>query len=65
MTYGADASILFEFSTLATRLADQYFHVKNENLRASMPGWIREGIWGHIAWARPSKRKRLVLAPPP
>jgi hypothetical protein len=65
MTYGRDASILGEFSHLARRLTDQYFHIKNENLRWGMPGWIRHGIWGHIAWARPSKRKKFVLAPSP
>jgi hypothetical protein len=65
LTYGRDASILFEFSQLAERLVDQYFHLKNENLAGGMPGWIRNGIWGHIGWARPSKRKKLVLAPTP
>jgi hypothetical protein len=65
MTYGRDASILAEFSSLADRLTDQYFHIKNENLRWGMPGWIRHGIWGHIAWARPSKRKKFILQPSP
>ena len=65
MTYSAERSLLSEFSWVANRLTDQYFHIKNENLRWGMPGWIRTGIWGHIAWARPSKRKKMVLAPVP
>jgi len=67
MTYGRDsaAGILSEFSWLAERLTDQYFFVKNENLKNGMPGWIRYGIWGHISWARPSKRKKLILQPTP
>jgi len=63
MTYSAETSLLGQFSWVAERLTDQYFHIKNENLRWGMPSWIRVGIWGHIAWARPSKRKKLVLAP--
>ena len=65
MTYGAGASILGEFSWLAGRLTDQYFHIKNENLENSMPGWIRAGIWGHIGWMRPSKRKKMMIVPSP
>jgi hypothetical protein len=65
LTFGRDAAILAEFSDLARRLTDQYFHIKNENLEHAMPGWLRAGIWGHIAWARPSKRKRMVMAPTP
>jgi len=65
MTYGAGASILSEFSWLAGRLTDQYFQIKNENLKSGMPSWIRHGIWTHIQWARPSKRKKMVLQAPP
>lgn len=66
MTWGqGSAGILYQFSELAEKLTDQYFHIKNPNLKNSMPGWIRQGIWGHIRWARPSKRKKLVLAPTP
>lgn len=66
MIWGQGSSgILHQFSELADRLTDQYFHIKNANLKNGMPGWIRHGIWGHIRWARPSKRKKLVLAPTP
>ena len=63
MTYGLGSSILWEFSWLAERLTDQYFHIKNANIKNGMPSWIRQGIWGHIRWGRPSKRKKLILAP--
>lgn len=63
LTIGRNASILSEFSWLAGRLTDQYFQIKNENLRWGMPGWIRHGIWGHIGWARPSKRKKMMILP--
>lgn len=65
MTYSGETSLLSEFSWIAGRITDQYFHIKNENLTGSMPGWIRTGIWGHVQWARPSKRKKMVLAPTP
>ncbi|MDJ0974974.1 MAG: hypothetical protein QNJ98_10980, partial [Planctomycetota bacterium] len=65
MTYSGETSLLSEFSWVAGRITDQYFHIKNENLAGSMPGWIRTGIWGHVQWARPSKRKKMVLAPAP
>ena len=64
MTY-ARGQLLSEFSWVARRVTDQYFHIKNENLANSMPGWIRTGIWGHVAWARPSKRKKMILKPVP
>ena len=65
LTWSRESSLLSEFSMVARRLTDQYFHIKNENLRNGMPGWIREGIWGHIGWARPSKRKKMILQPVP
>lgn len=65
LTWSRERSLLSEFSMVAQRLTDQYFHIKNENLRSGMPGWIRTGIWGHIGWARPSKRKKMVLQPVP
>lgn len=65
MTYSGETSLLAEFSWVAERITDQYFFIKNENLAGSMPGWIRTGIWGHVGWARPSKRKKMVMAPRP
>ena len=65
MTFGLGADILSQFSWLAGRIVDQYFYVKNPNLWRSMPTWLQTGIRGHISWARPSKRRRMVLQPTP
>ena len=65
LTFSRGTNILGEFSGLATRLTDQWLHAKNENLRDGLPRWLRHGLYAHIGWARPSKRKKMVLAPTP
>ncbi|MFV1958499.1 MAG: hypothetical protein ACC662_03695 [Planctomycetota bacterium] len=65
MTFSRGTDILGEFSGLGRRLTDQWLHGRNENLRNGLPAWLRYGLYAHIAWARPSKRKKMVMEPTP
>ncbi len=65
MTFSRGTDILGEFSGLGRRLTDQWLHAKNERLRDGLPSWLRQGLYSHMGWARPSKRKKMVLQPTP
>lgn len=54
-----------EYEWLARRATGQWISFRNRNLSRSMPFWIREGLQGHMASARPGAGKKLEFKPDP